>query len=175
MSKVKSGQFVQVHYTGNLEDGTVFDSSDGRDPLEFQAGGGRVISGFDQAVIGMAIDEEKKISLNKDAAYGDPREDLKREFPVSMLQGDDVKVGQEIWFNSPHGPVSGKVLAVGPENFTVDFNHPLAGKNLHFTIKVVGITDQPTQPQGGCSCSSSSCGSDTSSDCGPGCGSDCGC
>ncbi len=170
MSKVKAGQFVQVHYTGSLEDGSVFDSSEGRTPLEFQAGAGRVISGFDQAVIGMAVDEEKQVSLNKDEAYGDPREDLVREFPTSMLQGEEVKLGQEIWFNSPHGPVSGKVVALEADKFSVDFNHPLAGKDLKFSIRVVGISDTPTQPSG-CSCSSGSCQPDPASGgCGPGCG-----
>jgi peptidylprolyl isomerase len=166
MPKVKNGQFVQVHYTGRLEDGTVFDSSEGRLPLEFQAGGGNVISGFDEAVIGMKLDEEKQISLTKDQAYGDLREDLKRQFPTAMLKGEEVKVGQELWFNSPRGPVNGKVLDIDAENFTVDFNHPLAGRNLRFSIRVVGISDAPTQA--GCACSAAS-GDPGSSGCGPGC------
>jgi peptidylprolyl isomerase len=160
MSKVKNGDFVQLHYTGTLEDGTVFDSSEGRQPLEFQVGGGSIIKGFNDAVIDMTLNEEKKVVLNPDAAYGDQREDLKREFPVSMLEGNPVEVGQQLRFSSPHGPVSGTVLTIESEKFTVDFNHPLAGQTLAFQIKLVGISDAPTQVQGGCSCSSpSSCSS----------------
>ena len=130
MSKVKNGDFVQLHYTGTLEDGSVFDSSDGRPPLEFQVGAGGIIQGFNDAVIDMALHEEKKVVLAPDQAYGDPKEDLKRDFPASMLEGHPVEVGQQLRFSSPHGPVSGTVLSIEPEKFVVDFNHPLAGKTL---------------------------------------------
>ena len=150
---VKKGQFVQVHYTGRLEDGTIFDSSEGRQPLEFQAGSGQVIPGFDNAVLDMAVDDEKKINIPADEAYGQLREDLKRDFPVSMLGDQQVTEGQNLWFNTPQGPIQGKVLDLGDENFTVDFNHPLAGKDLEFDIKLVGVSDQPTQQKGGCACS----------------------
>ncbi|MHB9074045.1 MAG: FKBP-type peptidyl-prolyl cis-trans isomerase [Desulfobaccales bacterium] len=160
MSKVKNGDFVQLHYTGTLEDGSVFDSSEGRSPLEFQVGGGGIIQGFNDAVMDMALEEEKNVVLSPDQAYGDPREDLKREFPASMLEGNPVEVGQQLRFSSPHGPVSGTVLSIESDKFTVDFNHPLAGQTLQFAIKVVGISDAPTQQQGGCSCSTpSSCSS----------------
>lgn len=154
MDKVQAGQFVQVHYTGRLDDGTVFDTSDGRQPLEFQVGGGQVIPGFDQAINGMAINEEKKFLLNSSEAYGPVREDLIKAFPRDMLGDKEVEVGQELWFKSPQGPVPGKIMALETENFTVDFNHPLAGQNLEFSVKLVGISDSPTQTQGGCSCSS---------------------
>lgn len=167
MTKVQNGNFVQVHYIGSLEDGTVFDSSEGRNPLEFQAGSGKVIPGFDHAVIGMEINQEKVVSLSKDEAYGDPREDLVREFPVTMMGEEKVELGQDLWFNSPGGPVNGKVHSLAAETFKVDFNHPLAGQNLQFSIRLVGITDQPTQMS---SCSCSSCGTDPSSGCGPNCG-----
>jgi len=159
MSKVKNGDFVQMHYTGTLEDDSVFDSSDGRPPLEFQVGGGGIIQGFNDAVIDMALNEEKKVVLAPDQAYGDLREDLKRDFPASMLEGHPVEVGQQLRFSSPNGPVSGTVLSIEPDKFVVDFNHPLAGQTLRFMIKVVGISDTPTQPQGGCSCTPSSCSS----------------
>jgi peptidylprolyl isomerase len=145
MNKVQTGQFAQVHYTGKLEDGTTFDSSEGRQPLEFQVGSGQVIPGFDQAINGMAINEEKKFLLTSDEAYGPVREELSDK---------EVEVGQELWFKSPQGPVPGKILALEAENFTVDFNHPLAGRDLEFSVKLVGISDSPTQVQGGCSCSS---------------------
>jgi peptidylprolyl isomerase len=173
MEKINSGQFAQVHYTGKLVDGTVFDSSEGRQPLEFQVGGGQVIPGFDQAVQGMKINEEKKFLLSSDEAYGPVREDLKRDFPRDMLGGQEVTEGQELWFKSPQGPVPGKILTMKPDTFTVDFNHPLAGKDLEFSIKLVGISNAPTQAQGGCACSCSSPAGD--SGCGDsGCG-DTGC
>ncbi len=163
MSKVKNGDFVQLHYTGTLEDGTVFDSSEGRTPLEFQVGGGGIIAGFNDAVLGMDEGGEKTFTLAPDDAYGERRDDLKREFPKDMLGDQQIEVGQVLRFSSPHGPVSGTVLDIEPDKFTVDFNHPLAGKTLEFKVKVVGVSDRPTQTQGGCSCSASSC---NPSDCG---------
>ena len=159
MKKAKNGDFVQLHYTGKLEDGTVFDTSEDRTPLEFQVGGGGIIRGFNDAVIDMAVDEEKQVVLPPAEAYGEPREDLKREFPASMLEGHQIEVGQQLRFSSPHGPVSGSVLSIEPDKFVVDFNHPLAGQTLEFMIKIVGITDTPTQAQGGCACTPSSCSS----------------
>jgi peptidylprolyl isomerase len=158
MSTIKNGDFVQLHYTGTLEDGTVFDSSEGRLPLEFQVGAGGIIQGFNDAVLNMAIDEEKKVVLAPDQAYGQLRDDLKREFPSTMLEGNKIEEGQQLRFSSPHGPVSGTVVAIEPDKFVVDFNHPLAGKTLEFMIKIVGISDAPTQAQG-CGCAPSSCSS----------------
>ncbi len=159
MRKVKNGDFVQLHYTGTLEDGTVFDSSEDRNPLEFQVGGGGIIQGFNDAVVDMGVDEEKKVVLAPDQAYGEPREDLKREFPTSMLEGHQVEQGQQLRFSSPHGPISGTVLNIQPDKFLVDFNHPLAGQTLEFMIKIVGISETPTQTQAGGACSPSSCSS----------------
>ena len=82
MAKVKNGDFVQLHYTGSLEDGTVFDTSADREPLEFQVGGGGIIAGFNDAVINMEVDSEKDVTLTPDQAYGDLRGDLKRNFPT---------------------------------------------------------------------------------------------
>jgi peptidylprolyl isomerase len=162
MSEIKDGKFVQVHYIGSLDDGSVFDDSRERQPLEFQIGNRSVIPGFEQAVRDMAINEEKNISLTPETGYGERQDNLIREFPVTMLGEDKVEIGQDVWFDSPHGPVPGKVLGLMGENFTVDFNHPLAGKNLNFQLTLVGVTDQPTQPVGcGCGCGSepADCGS----------------
>jgi len=158
MAKVKNGDFVQVHYTGALEDGDVFDSSEGRGPLEFQAGGGGIIPGFNKAVLGMEVNEEKQVVLTPDEAYGPPRDDLKREFPLEMLGGEKVEVGQVLRFSSPQGPLSGTVLEVAADKFHVDFNHPLAGKTLVFNLKLAGISDQPTQSTCSCGCSHTDCG-----------------
>lgn len=165
MEKVKNGDYVQVHYTGTLEDNTMFDSSEGRSPLEFQVGAPGIIKGFSDAVKDMALNEEKQFTLSPDQAYGPLHDDARREFPTEMLGDMKVEVGQELRFNSPQGPVPGKVLAIEADKFTVDFNHPLAGQNLNFKIKLVGISDHPTQV--GCSCGSSSC---DPGGCGPSCG-----
>jgi peptidylprolyl isomerase len=156
MERIQEGQFAQVHYTGKLVDGTVFDSSEGRQPLEFQVGSGQVIPGFDQAIQGMEVNEEKDFTLKSEEAYGPVRDDLKKEFPKDMLGEKEVEVGQELWFKTPQGPVPGRVLALDPETFTVDFNHPLAGRDLEFSVKLVGVSNAPTQTQeaAGCSCSS---------------------
>jgi peptidylprolyl isomerase len=163
MAEIKNGMYVQVHYVGSLDDGSVFDDSRERQPLEFQIGNRGVIPGFEQAVLGMALNEEKKISLAPEAAYGERQDNLVREFPTTMLGEDKVEIGKDVWFDSPHGPVPGKVLALTTDNFKVDFNHPLAGKNLNFQLTLVGVTDQPTQ-QVACGCG---CGSEPS-DCGSG-------
>ena len=171
MEKIQAGQFAQVHYTGKLSDGTIFDTSEGRQPLEFKLGSGQVIPGFEQAVQGMGLNEEKKILIASQEAYGPLREDLKRDFPKDMLGDQEVTEGQELWFKSPQGPVPGRILKLAGDTFTVDFNHPLAGKDLEFTLKLVGISNTPTQAQASCSCSSeaqSSCG--CSSEGGGGCG-----
>jgi len=155
MERIQEGQYAQVHYTGKLVDGTVFDSSEGRQPLEFQVGSGQVIPGFDEAVQGMEVNEEKNFTLKSEEAYGPVRDDLRKDFPKDMLGEKDVDVGQELWFKTPQGPVPGRVLALETDTFTVDFNHPLAGRDLEFSVKLVGISDAPTQaPEGGCSCSS---------------------
>jgi peptidylprolyl isomerase len=164
MSEVKDGMYVQVHYVGSLDDGTIFDDSRERQPLEFQIGNRSVIPGFEQAVKVMGLNEEKKISLSPETGYGERQDNLIREFPTTMLGEDKVEVGQDVWFDSPHGPVPGKVLDLAGENFKVDFNHPLAGKNLNFQLTLVGVTDQPTQPVSSCGCG---CGSEPS-DCGSG-------
>ena len=165
MRKVKKGDFVQVHYTGSLEDGTVFDSSAGRQPLEFQVGSRGIIAGFGDAVLDMAVDEAKEVTLSPEEAYGHPQEEARREFPNDVLGEMKIEVGQELMFSTPRGPVSGKVLEVGLEAFRVDFNHPLAGKTLKFQLKLVGISDQPTQT--GCACGATGC---DPGECGPNCG-----
>lgn len=154
MEKIQNGQYAQVHYTGKLADGTIFDSSEGRQPLEFKVGSGQVIPGFDQAIEGMEVNEEKNFLLKTEEAYGPVRDDLKKDFPRDMLGEKEVELGQELWFKTPQGPVPGKILALETDTFTVDFNHPLAGRDLEFSVKLVGLSDSPTQAQEGCSCSS---------------------
>ena len=141
MSQAKSGDTVKIHYTGTLEDGTEFDSSAGRDPLEFALGGGQVIAGFDSAVDGMSVGDSKTVTIPPGEAYGDRHDQLVQQVPKSALP-DDMKpeVGMQLQSQSPEGQIMNLVVVeVEEESITVDANHPLAGKALTFAIELVEI------------------------------------
>ncbi len=141
MSKATSGDSVKIHYTGKLEDGTKFDSSVGRDPLEFQLGSGQVIPGFDKAVEGMAVGESKSVTIPPEDAYG-PRENrMIQEVPKSALPEELTPVeGMALQSQSQDGQTMRlTVTAVNEDTITVDANHPLAGKALNFDIELVAI------------------------------------
>lgn len=160
MQKVETGKFVSVNYTGTLENGEQFDSSEGRPPLEFKVGAGQMIKGFEAAVMGMALNEKKTITLAPKEAYGDRDDKQMHEFPRDQVPADiDPQVGQTLALTSPQGQqIPARIAAVDQEKITFDLNHPLAGETLNFDIEVVGISDAPTQqPAGcgsGCDCSS---------------------
>jgi len=136
---IKKGDKIKVHYTGKLDDGTVFDSSDGRDPLEFEVGSGQIIKGFDEAVIGMEKDQEKEIKLPSDQAYGQIDQDLLKKIPKDKLPKDqEPKPGMVLGIQTPDGQqIPAKITEVDDKDITIDLNHPLAGKNLNFNIKIV--------------------------------------
>ena len=141
MAAAKTGDTVKVHYTGRLEDGTEFDSSTGREPLEFKLGDGEVIPGFEQAVEGMDVDESKTVMIPADDAYGQRRDDLvmdvgRSEFP----EGVDPEVGQRFRVRQKDGhEITVVVTDVGESQVTLDANHPLAGKDLTFEIQLVAV------------------------------------
>lgn len=141
MEKAKHGDTVKVHYTGTLEDGTVFDSSAGGEPVEFTIGGGEVISGFEEAVIGMSPGESKKQLIPASEAYGPARPDMKVELSREMIPQDlDLFVGQELEIEDPEGRVNNVVVSdLTESSVTLDGNHPLAGKDLEFQIELVAI------------------------------------
>ncbi|MBI2543500.1 MAG: peptidylprolyl isomerase [Candidatus Aenigmarchaeota archaeon] len=137
---VKTGDTVKVHYTGTLDDGTIFDSSEEREPLEFEAGEGQMIQGFDNAVIGMKVGEEKEIKLQPSEAYGDYDPSLVHEIARDRLSVEPT-VGMDIVMRTPSGgQVPGKITKVSDETVTVDLNHPFAGKVLNFKIRIVDIS-----------------------------------
>jgi peptidylprolyl isomerase len=141
MSQAKTGDTVKIHYTGTLEDGTEFDSSAGREPLEFEMGSGQVIPGFDTAVDGMTIGDSKTVTIPPGEAYGDRHDQLVQQVPKSALP-DDMKpeVGMQLQSQSPEGQIMNLVVVeVEEESITVDANHPLAGKALTFAIELVEI------------------------------------
>jgi peptidylprolyl isomerase len=141
MTTAKSGDTVRIHYTGTLDDGTEFDSSSGRDPLEFALGGGQVIPGFDSAVDGMAVGENKTVTIPPGEAYGERHEQLVQEVPKSALPDEiDPAVGMHLQSRSPEGQVMNLVVTeVADASITVDGNHPLAGQALTFDIELVEI------------------------------------
>lgn len=141
MSTAKAGDQVQVHYTGKLTDGTVFDSSVERDPLAFTLGEGQVIAGFDDAVEGMEIGEEKSVLIPVDKAYGQRNDDWVFEVErAQMPEGMDPKIGDRLQVQQQNGNTAVvTVQAVGDDNVTLDANHPLAGRDLHFDLELVQI------------------------------------
>ena len=141
MSQAKSGDTVKIHYTGTLDDGTQFDSSAGREPLEFELGSGQVIPGFDKAVEGMAVGDSKNVRIEAVDAYGPRHEQLVQEVDRSLLPDDlDPREGMTLQSNSPDGQtMQFTVTAVAAETITVDANHPLAGQALSFDIELVEI------------------------------------
>jgi FKBP-type peptidyl-prolyl cis-trans isomerase 2 len=141
MSIASKGNAVKVHYTGRLNDGTVFDSSENRDPLQFTLGDGNMIKGFDAAVYGMQEGEEKVITIPCLEAYGEKREDMMVDIPKEQVPPHiQPEVGMELSLQNQAGqPVPVKVVHVDEEKIILDANHPLAGQDLIFDIKLVAI------------------------------------
>ncbi|MCH5373010.1 MAG: peptidylprolyl isomerase [Planctomycetes bacterium] len=141
MSQAKSGDTVKIHYTGTLEDGTEFDSSADREPLEFTLGSGQVISGFDKAVEGMAVGDSKSVNIPPEDAYGPRHDQMIQDIPKSALPDDlEPTEGMALQAKGQDGRVINlTVTSVDDESITVDGNHPLAGKSLNFDIQLVAI------------------------------------
>lgn len=141
MSQAKNGDTVSIHYTGKLPDGTPFDSSEGREPLEFKLGEGQVINGFEEAVEGMAQGESKTFEVSADQAYGPRLDELVHEVPKDRLPPDiEVQEGMQLQAVGPNEqPVLLTVAEVGDETVTLDANHPLAGQDLTFEVQLVEI------------------------------------
>jgi len=142
MTQVKEGDTVQVHYTGKLEDGTVFDSSEERAPLEFTVGEGKIIPGFEQMIVGMNPGESKTKTVTADKAYGSYHSELILEVDKSQIPDDvEPKVGQQLQMqNKEDGRIIvATVTDVSDTKITIDGNHPLAGKDLTFDVQLVEI------------------------------------
>lgn len=141
MQQVKSGDTVKVHYHGKLTDGTTFDSSSGREPLEFEVGSGMVIKGFDDGVTGMKVGEKKTINIPVDEAYGPKQEEMMVEFPLNQFPPDlKPEVGMPLTMTTAQGqPVQVVIAEVGTETVILDANHPLAGQDLVFDLELVEI------------------------------------
>ncbi|MGQ9842220.1 MAG: FKBP-type peptidyl-prolyl cis-trans isomerase [Spirochaetota bacterium] len=148
---VTEGKYVAIHYTGKFDDGQVFDSSLDGAPFEFQAGAGMVIPGLDRAVLGMKLDEEKDIVIVPKEGYGDYDDNLLYAFPLEEVQQQfKPEIGMTIGLQMDNGAqIPAVVKEITDDEVVVDMNHPLAGKTLHFHVKVVNISDEP-EYSGGC-------------------------
>lgn len=142
MSEIKAGDTVAIHYTGTLTDGTTFDSSDGRDPLEFEVGSGQIIPGLDKAMPGMAVGDKKVVEIPSDEAYGAVNPENCQSIPREQIPEDiPLELGLTLQMQSPDGqnviPVT--VVEMNETEVTMDANHMLAGKDLTFAFEVVSI------------------------------------
>ncbi|MEQ8243313.1 peptidylprolyl isomerase [Fulvivirga sp.] len=142
MSEVKKGDKVKVHYTGKLNDGSVFDSSVNREPLEFEVGAGMMIAGFDNAVNGMKVGDKKVAEIPAAEAYGEKNDDMVVSVPKAQLPPDlNPEIGQQLSMQQPNGQAIPVVVTkVETETIEIDANHPLAGKDLIFDIELVEIS-----------------------------------
>lgn len=159
MRKVEKGNFVKVCYTGKLKSGEIFDQTEDCQSLEVEIGAGEVIPGFEDALLGMSLNEKKTFTLTPDEAYGQRDETLERKIARSNFPpGYQPQEGEFVAFQTPKGEqLPAMVKDVGLEHVVVDFNHPLAGQSLIYEVEVAEINDQPsTSPSSctsGCCCS----------------------
>ncbi|MBS8262313.1 peptidylprolyl isomerase [Roseibium polysiphoniae] len=141
MTEVKAGDSVAIHYKGTLSDGTVFDSSEGRDPLQFTVGSGQIIPGLDKALPGMTVGEEKTVNIPSEEAYGAKDPNATQPVPRDQFPTDiPLEVGTQLQVQTPDGQLmTVSIVEVGEENVVLDANHPLAGKDLTFEFSLVSI------------------------------------
>lgn len=140
MAQAKQGDTVRVHYTGTLDDGQQFDSSRGLDPLTFTLGEGSVIQGFDDAVAGMAVGDEKRVTIPAAEAYGPRRDELTLTLPRAELPPDlEIEEGSQLRMEQGDQSVVVTVRQLDDDSVTLDANHPLAGQALTFDLELVEI------------------------------------
>lgn len=136
---IENGNVVSVHYVGKFTDGDVFDTSEGREPLQFQVGSGQIIPGFESAILGKIVGDRVTTTIRPEDGYGLVREDLVVSVPADKMPGT-VEVGQTLEASGDDGQVAHVVVTeITEETVTIDGNHPLAGKELIFDIEVVSI------------------------------------
>ncbi len=143
MTQAKTGDTARIHYTGTLTDGTQFDSSEGRDPLEFEIGSGQIIQGLDSAISGMEVGEKKTVNVPCLEAYGPIQPGMRQPVPRKSIPEDiPLEVGMQLQMQSSEGQVlSVTVVEIGDEDVMLDGNHPLAGQDLVFEIELVSLSD----------------------------------
>lgn len=140
MKQIENGDSVKVHYTGKLEDGTIFDSSmvEGREPLEVVLGNNMLIKGFENGLMGLTEGETKTIEIEPSDAYGEYTEEMINEIPRAQVP-ENVQVGERLQGMSPMGPINVHVIEVKDDTVVIDANHPLAGKKLTFEVEIISV------------------------------------
>jgi len=141
MRQVQKGDKIRIHYLGRLDDGSTFDSSEGREPLEFEVGSGMVIRGFDDGVLGMTVGQKKTIEIPVEHAYGPVDPQMLMDFPIDRFpEGMSPTVGMQLNMSDTSGQTFPVVVKeVKPDTVTLDANHPLAGRDLIFDLELVEI------------------------------------
>ncbi|HNW28783.1 MAG TPA: peptidylprolyl isomerase [Spirochaetota bacterium] len=163
---VEEGKFVQIQYTGTFDNGEIFDSNVGLEPLEFQVGSGAIIAGLDRGIMGMKIDDEKNITIKPEDGYGDYNNDFVLTVPLAEMQSNfNPEPGMVISIQMENGSlIPARITEVNGETVILDLNHPMAGKTLHFAVKILAINDE-AQLESGCDCcSDGSCSDDSCGD-----------
>lgn len=139
---IKKGDNVKIDYIGKFDDGSVFDASEKHgEPLEFTAGAGQVIPGFDSALMGMEVGQKKSVVISPSDGYGETKEELIKHIPKDRIPSDhEPQKGMMMVVSTPDGgQFPAKIIDVTENDIVIDLNHPLAGKTLHFELTVVGI------------------------------------
>lgn len=166
--EIAENKLVIIHYKGTLEDGSVFDSSEGREPLEFIFGLGMIIPGLEEGISGLKTGDKKSVEVKAEKAYGPRMDEAMQEVPKSQLPADvELQVGMQLAAQGPQGVIPVTIANIAEDTVTVDFNHPLAGKDLKFDVEVVEVKDATPEdmkkfmPQSSCSgnCADGSCDS----------------
>lgn len=140
--EISNNKVVQIHYTGKLSDGTVFDSSEGKDALEFIFGSGMIIPGLEEGLAGLKTGDKKTVEIGFEKAYGPIQEQAKQEVPKAQLPADvPLEVGMQLAAQGPNGVMPVTVAEIKEETVLMDFNHPLAGKDLVFEVEVVTVRE----------------------------------
>ena len=140
--EITDKKVVKLNYKGTLDDGSVFDSSEGREPLEFIFGTNMIIPGLEEGIKGLKVGEKKSVVIAPEKAYGPRMDEAMQEVPKEQMpQGVELKVGMQLAAQGPHGPMPVTVAEIKESTVLMDFNHPLAGKTLTFDVDVVDVRD----------------------------------
>jgi peptidylprolyl isomerase len=140
MQQARTGDKVTIHYTGKLDDGTVFDSSVDAEPIDFTIGAGEVIPGFEDAIVGMSVGDSKTERIEAERAYGDRRDELVFKVDRNQMPDEELEVGDMLRIGFPDGSDADVQIAqIEADGVTLDANHPLAGKTLTFELQLVSI------------------------------------
>lgn len=145
--EIAENKVVSIHYKGTLKDGSVFDSSEGREPLLFIFGTGMIIPGLEEGIKGLKVGDKKKVDIGFEKAYGPKMDEAKQEVPKAQLPTEvELKVGMQLAAQGPQGTIPVTIIEIKDEVVVVDFNHPLAGQDLTFDVEVVEVRE-PTKEE----------------------------